>query len=82
MENVKSSSLKQLEQILAKRERYVVRTDKRERRDLGANPTADNIAEVLATLIKDLKKQGILKQENRDAIRKPIRTRFDESNRV
>ncbi len=59
--NISSLTEKQLEQILAKKQEYVVKSDKRANRSLGLNPTADNVAEVLATLIKDLKAQGILK---------------------
>jgi hypothetical protein len=55
------STLKQLEQILAKRERYVVKADQ-SKRDLDAiNGTVADLGIVLATLINDLKKQGILK---------------------
>ncbi len=59
--NISSLTEKQLEQILAKKKEYVVKSDKQANRSLGLNPTADNVAEVLATLIKDLKAQGILK---------------------
>ena len=56
-----NTTLKQLEQILAKREKYLTKTDS-QRRDLDAvNGTAGEVAVVLATLISDLKKQGILK---------------------
>ena len=55
------NTLKQLEQILAKRKKYLVKTDK-EKRDINAiNGTSQETAIVLATLIKDLTKQGILK---------------------
>ena len=56
-----NSTLKQLEQILAKRPKYVVKQVKQERRDLGDNPTQQEIFLVLQTMIKDLKKQGIFK---------------------
>jgi len=53
--------LQELEQILANREKYVVKTDA-SKRDLDAvNPTTADNAKVLATLINTLKKQGILK---------------------
>ena len=61
MESVKTSTLKQLEQILAKRPKYVVKQVKQERRDLGDNPTQQEIFLVLQTMIKDLQKQGIFK---------------------
>ena len=63
MENdkVTSNSLKQLEQILAKKQEYTTRVTKQKRRDLDDNPTMDNIHRVLQTLIEDLKNQGILK---------------------
>ena len=61
MESVKTSTLKQLEQILAKRPSYVVKQVKQERRDLGDNPTQQEIFLVLQTMINDLKKQGIFK---------------------
>ena len=61
MESVKTSTLKQLEQILAKRQKYVVKQVKQERRDLGDNPTQQEIFLVLQTMIKDLQKQGIFK---------------------
>jgi hypothetical protein len=59
--DISSSSLKQLEQILAKRQGYVSKLAKNPRRSLGLNPTANEVAEVLATLLKDLREQGILK---------------------
>ena len=58
--NISSGSLKQLEQILAKKKNYAIKQTKQERRDLDDNPKIDNIHLVLQTLIKDLKKQGIL----------------------
>ena len=58
--DISSASLKQLEQILAKKKNYVIKQTKQERRDLDDNPKIDNIHLVLQTLIKDLKKQGIL----------------------
>ena len=61
MESVKTSTLKQLEQILAKRQKYVVKQVKQERRDLGDNPTQQEIFLVVQTIIKDLQKQGIFK---------------------
>jgi len=55
------NTLKQLEQIIAKREKYVVKTDAN-KRDLDAvNGTLQELATVVATLINDLKKQGVLK---------------------
>ena len=55
------STLKQLEQILAKRPKYVVKQVKQERRDLGDNPTQQEIFLVLQTMIKYMQKQGIFK---------------------
>jgi hypothetical protein len=56
----KESTIKQLEQILAKRQKYTVKTEG-ERRDLDAvNGVVGDIIKVLGTLINDLKKQGIL----------------------
>lgn len=62
MENdkVTSNSLKQLEQILAKKSNYVIKLDKKERRSLGLNPTIDEIYEFVATMAKDLQKKKIL----------------------
>jgi hypothetical protein len=55
------STLKQLEQILAKRQKYQVKTG-RTKRDLDSvDGTLQELANVVATLINDLKKQGILK---------------------
>ncbi len=55
------NTLKELEQILANKQKYVIKTDAN-KRDLDAvSPTIANNAKVLATLISDLKKQGILK---------------------
>ena len=56
----RDNTLKELEQILAKRQKYVVRSDKQQR-SLGANPTIEEIYAVLVTLINDFKKQGIIK---------------------
>jgi len=58
---ISSSSLKQLEQILAKKQRYVVKQTQKERRDLSDNPMIEEIHLVLQTIIKDLKQQGIFK---------------------
>ena len=55
---VSESTLKQLEQIIAKRQKYVVRSDKQQR-NLGADPTIEEIYAVLVTVINDLKKQRI-----------------------
>lgn len=65
MENAKQKTIsdnsqKLLEQILAKKQRYIVKTDKKPNRSLDMNPTMDNISEVLATLIKDLQEAQIL----------------------
>jgi len=52
--------LQELEQILANRQKYVIKTDTN-KRDLDAvNGTLKGLANVVATLINDLKKQGIL----------------------
>ena len=59
-DNLSSNTLKQLEQILAQRKRYKIKTDVRSNRSMDINPTIDNVAEVLATLIRDLQKQKIL----------------------
>jgi len=53
-----SNALKQLEQISAKRQKYVVRSDKK-RRDLSADPTVEEMYAVLVTVINDLQKQRI-----------------------
>ena len=56
-----NSTLRQLEQILAKRQKYVIKSDK-SRRDYDAvNATLIETNTTLATLIQDLKKQGVLK---------------------
>lgn len=59
--NISSLTEKQLEQILAKAPKYVVKDGERDRRDLGLNPTVNEVYLVLRTLIKDLKKAGILR---------------------
>ena len=57
---LRENTLKQLEQIIAKKKKYVVKTDSI-KRDLDAvNGTLKELAIVVATLINDLKKQGIL----------------------
>jgi hypothetical protein len=61
MANDKETTLKQLEQILAKRRKYVVKSDRPARRNLGINPDINEMYDVLATTIKDLKEQGIFK---------------------
>ena len=55
---ISDNTAKQLEQIIAKRQKYVVRSDKQQRH-LGANPTIEEIYAVLVTVINDLKKQRI-----------------------
>ena len=57
---ISTASQKLLEQILAKKKRYVVKLDKNANRSIDINPTIDNVAEVLATLIKDLQEAQIL----------------------
>jgi hypothetical protein len=53
---------KQLEQIYAQRQNYVAKNYKKDKRDLDViNGTLADALSLLATLIKDLKKQGILK---------------------
>ncbi len=52
---------KQLEQIIKNAKKYVVRGDVNKRNLDAANPTTADNANVLATLISDLKKQRILK---------------------
>lgn len=59
MANDKVSKI--LEQIYAKRQKYVIKQTQPERRDLGDNPELSEIHLVLQTMIKDLKKQGIFK---------------------
>ena len=61
MESVKTSTLKQLEQILAKAPRYVTQKGEPEKRNLDINPTTNDLYLVIRTLINDLKKTGILK---------------------
>lgn len=58
---ISSASQKLLEQILAKKKRYVVKTDLSELRNLGSDPTVEELYRTIATLIKDLQKQQILK---------------------
>ena len=55
------NTLKQLEQILAKRKHYSVKRF-RNKRDIDvANATIGDVADILATLLSDLKEQRILK---------------------
>ena len=51
---------KLLEQISAKRQRYIAKSDKKANRSLDLDPDINNLYEVLVTLIKDLQKQKIL----------------------
>ncbi len=53
--------IEELEQILKNAKKYVVRGDMNKRDLDAANPTTADIANVLVTLISDLKKQKILK---------------------
>lgn len=59
--NISQATLKQLEQIVAKKKSYVVKFNKKDRRSLGLNPTIDELYEFVATMAKDLKEQGIYK---------------------
>ena len=55
------NTIQELEQILKHRQRYLVKTDAK-KRDLDAvNGTLQELAVFTATLVNDLKKQGILK---------------------
>ncbi|MCK5018983.1 MAG: hypothetical protein KAS32_18125 [Candidatus Peribacteraceae bacterium] len=59
--SVSDNTLNQLEQILKNRRRYIIKTDKN-KRDLNAvDGTLQELAVFTATLVSDLKKQGILK---------------------
>jgi hypothetical protein len=57
---ISTASQKLLEQILAKKQRYNVKSDKKSNRSLDMDPTIDNLAEIVATLIKDLQEAQIL----------------------
>jgi len=58
---ISDNTLKELEQILAKRKPYQVKKFK-DRRDIDIdNATIGDVADLLATLISDLKNQRILK---------------------
>jgi hypothetical protein len=57
---ISTASQKLLEQILAKKTNYVVKSDKNERRSLGLNPTIDELYEFVATMAKDLQEKRIL----------------------
>ena len=52
---------KQLEQIIKNAKKYVIRGDVSKRNLDATNPTTADNANVLATLISDLKRQRILK---------------------
>ena len=54
------STLRQLEQILANKPKYIVKSDK-ELRHLSNNPTLEELYAVVATMLKDFKKQTIFK---------------------
>ena len=58
---MENDSIKELEQILANRQKYIVKTDKI-KRDLDVvNGTLADLLTYVATLTNDLKKQRILK---------------------
>jgi len=56
-----NNTQKQLEQIIANRQRYIVKTNKQKRDINTTNITLEQLADTLATLVNDLKKQGILR---------------------
>ena len=56
----RDKTLKELEQILAKRKKYVVKRIKQPRRDLGDNPTVEEMHLFLQTLVQDLQDMRIL----------------------
>jgi hypothetical protein len=56
----RDKALKELEQILAKRKKYVVTRVKQSRRDLGDNPTMNEMHLFLQTLVQDLQEMRIL----------------------
>lgn len=58
---ISDNTLKQLEQILAKRQKYIVKNNKNKRDIDAINGTLGDVLHVLATLLDDLRKQGIVK---------------------
>ena len=56
----RDKTLKELEQILAKRKKYVIKRVKQPRRDLGDNPTVGEIYLSLQSLVQDLQDMRIL----------------------
>jgi len=58
---LENDRLQELEQILANRQKYVVKKDKNKRDLDSVGGTLGDALNVLGTLINDLKKQGILK---------------------
>ncbi len=61
MSSVSDNTIKQLEQILKNKNKYQVKRSKNKRDIDAGNATVGDVANVLGTLIDDLRKQGILK---------------------